>query len=88
MQLRAVKFVDEIIPYQGRKDLELLAPSLDYSIRFLGDDYRDKDWDGKEIEARLNKMPYYLHRQHCLSSSELKKRALSTNYVINRNDDL
>ena len=74
MQLRAIKFIDEIIPYQGRKDLELLASSLNYSIRFLGDDYRDKDWDGKEVETRLNKTPYYLHRQHCLSSTELKDR--------------
>jgi glycerol-3-phosphate cytidylyltransferase len=79
MQLRAVKFIDEIIPYQGRKDLELLASSLNYSIRFLGDDYRDKDWDGKEIEARLNKIPHYLHRQHYLSSSELKERILHNN---------
>jgi glycerol-3-phosphate cytidylyltransferase len=86
MQLRAVKFIDEIIPYQGKdkiipyqgkKDLELLASSLNYSIRFLGDDYRDKDWDGKEVEARLNKMPHYLHRQHRLSSTELKERILN-----------
>lgn len=74
IQLRAVKYIDEIIPYQGKKDLELLASSLDYSIRFLGDDYRNKDWDGKEIETHLNKTPYYLHRQHCLSSTELKDR--------------
>lgn len=77
MQLRAVKFIDEIIPYQGRKDLELLVSSLDYSVRFLGDDYRNKDWDGKEIEACLNKTPYFLHRQHCLSSTELKNRITS-----------
>jgi len=77
MQLRAVKFIDEIIPYQGKKDLELLASSLNYSIRFLGDDYRDKDWDGKEVETKLNKTPHYLHRQHSLSSTELKERIKS-----------
>lgn len=76
MQLRAVKFIDEIIPYQGKTDLELIASSLNYSIRFIGDDYRNKPWDGKEIEVCLNKMPYYLHRQHYLSSSELKERIL------------
>lgn len=74
MQLRAIKFIDEIIPYQGRQDLELLASSLNYSVRFLGDDYRDKDWDGKEVETRLNKIPHYLSRQHCMSSTELKER--------------
>jgi glycerol-3-phosphate cytidylyltransferase len=43
MQLRAVRFVDEIIPYSGRKDLELVALSLSYDIRFVGEDYLGKD---------------------------------------------
>lgn len=77
VQLRAVKFVDEIIPYGGRKDLELLASCLDYDIRFLGEDYKGKDWDGKEVESRLGKTPYFLRRQHSLSSTELKERILS-----------
>jgi glycerol-3-phosphate cytidylyltransferase len=46
MQLRAVKFIDEIIPYEGKTDLELLASSLDYHIRFVGEDYLNKEWDG------------------------------------------
>lgn len=74
MQLRAVKWVDEIIPYQGTKDLELLALSLNYQIRFLGEDYLNKDWDGKEQEAQLNKKPYFLPRKSNLSSTELKER--------------
>lgn len=74
MQLRAVKWIDEIIPYQGRKDLELLAASLDYHIRFVGEDYYNKDWDGKDIEQKLNKKFYYLSRKHNLSSTELKNR--------------
>jgi glycerol-3-phosphate cytidylyltransferase len=74
IQLRAVKFIDEIIPYSGRKDLELLASSLNYQIRFLGEDYLDKDWDGKEIEIKLNKRPYFLSRKHNMSSTNLKER--------------
>jgi glycerol-3-phosphate cytidylyltransferase len=74
IQLQAVKYVDEIVPYGGRKDLELLASSLDYQIRFLGEDYKNKDWDGKEIEESLCKTPYFLRRRHCLSSTELKER--------------
>ena len=42
MQLRAVKWIDEIIPYQGKKDLELIASTLDYNIRFVGEDYIGK----------------------------------------------
>lgn len=74
MQLRAVKFIDEIIPYQGRKDLEQIAASLNYNIRFLGSDYTNKDWDGKEVEQRLGKRVYYLKRNHNFSSTELKER--------------
>jgi glycerol-3-phosphate cytidylyltransferase len=74
MQLRAVKWIDEIIPYQGKKDLELLVETLDYSVRFVGEDYINKSWDGKEIEQKLNKEVYYLKRRHNLSSTELKNR--------------
>lgn len=74
MQLRAVKWINEIIPYQGKKDLEVLAASLDYDIRFVGEDYYNKDWDGKDIEQKLNKKFYYLRRKHNLSSTELKTR--------------
>ena len=77
MQLRAVKWIDEIIPYQGRKDLELLASSLNYDIRFVGEDYYNKDWDGKDIEQKLNKKFYYLNRKHSLSSTELKNRIIN-----------
>lgn len=74
MQLRAVKYIDEIIPYEGRNDLELLASSLSYHIRFLGEDYLNKDWDGKEIESKLNKKPFFLARKHSMSSTSLKER--------------
>ena len=77
IQLRAVKWIDEIIPYQGRKDLELLASSLNYDIRFIGEDYYNKDWDGKDIEQKLNKKFYYLNRKHSLSSTELKNRIIN-----------
>ena len=76
VQLRAVKFIDEIIPYEGAKDLELLASSLNYQVRFLGEDYINKDWDGKEVEKRLNKEIHFLRRKHNLSSTDLKERLL------------
>lgn len=72
IQLRAVRFIDEIIPYSGRADLELLAASFPYEVRFLGEDYLDKDWDGKEIEAALGKRPHFLSRKHGMSSTRLK----------------
>ena len=74
IQLSAIKYIDQIIPYQGKFDLELLVQSLNYDIRFLGEEYKDKAWDGKEIEIKLNKEIYFLKRRHYLSSTELKTR--------------
>lgn len=76
MQLRAVKWIDEIIPYQGREDLERLASSLQYDVRFLGEDYHGKEWDGKTAEQILNKKTYFLSRKHSFSSTELKNRII------------
>lgn len=74
IQLKALADVDEIIPYNGKKDLELLTLSLNYNIRFLGEDYRGKVWDGQKNEIKLGKKIIYLSRKHYLSSSELKER--------------
>lgn len=77
MQLRAVKGIKEIIPYGGREDMERLCGTLNYDIRFLGEDYKKYDWDGKEIEAKRGIEPYFIERSHNLSSTELKNRIVS-----------
>lgn len=74
IQLCAVKYVDEVIPYQGRADMEILTSVLDYDVRFLGSDYIGKDWDGKDEETRRGIAPHFIGREHGLSSSELKDR--------------
>jgi len=74
IQLDGIKYIDKIIPYNGRMDLELICSSLNYQIRFLGEDYREKDWDGKQIELKLNKQIYFLSRKHNMSSTYLKDR--------------
>lgn len=76
-QLRAVKYADEVIPYQGKKDMELLASVLEYDVRFLGADYKTKDWDGKEQETKRGIAPYFIDRCHGLSSTELKDRIVN-----------
>ena len=77
-KLAELRCVDQVIPYQGKKDMEVLAATLDYNIRFLGDDYVDKDWDGKRQEAARRIHPHFLQRAiHGLSSTELKNRIKS-----------
>jgi len=74
IQLDGVKYIDKIIPYAGKSDMELVCSSLDYDIRFLGEDYIDKEWDGKAIEEKLGKKVYFLKRRHTMSSTSLKER--------------
>ena len=74
MQLRAVKWVDEIIPYNNVEDVRVLLSSLNYDVYFLGADYRGKEWEGADILDSLKKEVYFLNRTHTLSSSNLKLR--------------
>lgn len=69
--------VDQVVPYQGRADLELLAATFQYDVRFLGEDYIDSVWDGKVQEAERGIKPVFLRRQHGLSSTALKQRVVA-----------
>ncbi len=73
-QVKANKFVDEVIPLSGEADLDLALKSLPIDIRFVGDDYKNKDFTGKQTcEARGIKI-FYNNRFHGLSSTELRNR--------------
>lgn len=72
MQLRAIKWIDEIIPYQNKADVENLLRSLHYDIYFLGEDYKGKEFECCEVLEELNKEVHYLSRKHNMSSSNLK----------------
>ena len=79
VQLCGVRYVDELVLYQGREDMERLAASGSYDVRFLGDDYKNKDWDGKSQEIARGIKPYFISRAHGLSSTELKNRIIKAN---------
>ena len=74
MQLRSVKYIDEIIPYSNKDDVELLLRSLQFDKYFLGEDYIGKEFEGKSLLIELHKEIVYLPRKHLLSSTELKLR--------------
>lgn len=74
MQLRGVKWIDEIIPYQNIDDIKLLIHSLTFDIYFLGEDYKNKEFEALDLLKELKKEIFYLSRKHILSSSNLKQR--------------
>lgn len=75
-QLKAVKYVDEIIPYQTEEDLKDILSMLQIDVRILGDEYRNKDFTGKDICKRRGIQLYFNKRDHRFSSSELRKRVM------------
>ena len=71
-QLSAVKYVDEVIPYEDEEDTYTMLLSVRFDVYFLGSDYKNKSFEGKDLLENLNKEIYYLSRNHLMSSSKLK----------------
>lgn len=79
MQLRAVKWVDEVIPYENIVRDRNIFFSLDFDIYFLGEDHNGNQWEmSNEIRA-LGKKIVYLKRKHEYSSSRVKSITLEKN---------
>ena len=73
-QLSAVKYVDEIIVYATENDLIDILQMYPINIRILGEEYRNKDFTGKD-ECRNRGIDLYFNkRDHRFSTSDLRKR--------------
>lgn len=77
-QLAAVKYVDEIIPYVTEKDLEDILEMYHIDVRILGEEYRDKDFTGKEICRKRGIQLFFNKRDHRFSSSSLRKAVIDS----------
>jgi len=73
-QLKAVSYVDEIVPYSSEKDLEDILTMYHIDVRILGEEYRDRDFTGKDICRKRDIDLYFNKRDHRFSSSDLRKR--------------
>jgi len=74
LQLRACKYVDEIIPYGTEQDLEDILSGMDIDVRILGVEYRDKDFTGHDICKKREIEIHFNERDHRFSSSDLRMR--------------
>ena len=73
-QLNAVGYVDEIIPYATEEDLKDILSMLQIDVRILGEEYRDKEFTGKDICRKRDIQLFFNKREHRFSSSDLRKR--------------
>jgi len=74
IQLNAVGYVDEIIPYATEEDLKDILSMLQIDVRILGEEYRDKEFTGKDICRKRDIQLFFNKREHRFSSSDLRKR--------------
>jgi glycerol-3-phosphate cytidylyltransferase len=72
MQLRAVKWVDEVIPYESIATDRDIFVSLYYDVYFLGADHKKGPWEMKEEIEKMDKEIIYLDRNHFYSSTRIK----------------
>jgi len=73
-QLSAVKYVDEIIPYQTEIDLEDILKMVNIDIRIIGAEYKDTKFTGRATCAQRGIEIYFNKRDHRFSTSDLRKR--------------
>ena len=74
VQLQGCKYVDEILVYQTEQDLLNLIQTQTIHIRFLSEEYLNRDFTGKQYCLNNGIDLHYHKRQHQYSSSDLRKR--------------
>jgi glycerol-3-phosphate cytidylyltransferase len=71
-QLKACKFVDQIIPYATENELRDILLSFHIDVRILGEEYKDKEFTGYDIPMEF----YFNNRKHSFSTTELRQRVV------------
>ena len=68
-QLESNRFIDNILTYTLESELLSVIIKNKFDVRFLGDDYKDKDYTGKDLDLKI----IWIDRNHSYSTTRLKK---------------
>ena len=74
VQLQACRYVDEILVYETELDLLNLIMTQDIDIRFLSEEYREREFTGKQYCIDHGIELHYHLRRHSYSSTDLRTR--------------
>ncbi len=77
IQLKACKYVDEIVPYATEQDLEDILRAFKIDLRIVGEEYKDKEFTGRAFCEENSIDLYFNKRSHRFSSSGLRKEILN-----------
>lgn len=80
IEVEACRYVDQTIVYETESAVMEILNSVDWDIRILGAEYRDKPFTGRE--ETLDRC-YFNHRQHQYSSSGLRQRVIDSGSIVN-----
>jgi len=83
VQLQACKYVDEIVVYSTEFDLLQLLMTQTIHIRFLSEEYENRDFTGKQYCIDNGIELHYHKRRHTYSSSELRERTARLENIKN-----
>ena len=70
VQLKACRYVDEIVVYATEVELRDILLSYPIDVRTLGEEYQGKEFTGHDIEMDI----HFHKRKHTFSSSSLRER--------------
>jgi len=74
IQLSAVQYVDEVVPYASESDLEDILNMYHIDVRIIGEEYKKKTFTGRSICSKRGIELFYNKRDHRFSSSGLRQR--------------
>lgn len=72
--LKSIKYVDDVVVYKIEEEFLDLLRSKNYNIRFLGDDYSDGSYTGKDLPIQIK----FVDRNHDYSTTELKRKIVKS----------
>ena len=78
--LFSIKYIDQIKVYTYENELIELLKNGKFNIRFLGDDYVDKDFTGRNLNIPI----HYISRDHGWSTTKFKN--LLVNSLASKKD--
>ena len=74
VQLEGCKYIDEIIPYSTETEVIDILLTYKIDVRFIGEEYKDQLFTGKQLCVDKGIELYYNNRQHSFSTSGLRQR--------------
>jgi len=74
IQLNAIQYVDDVIPYDTEESLLDLLESTPIDRRFVGEDYKDNPFTGDHLPIDV----FYTNRKHSFSTTNLRNKVINS----------